>query len=88
MNKFGLLSLVLAGASLTMVGCASTQSPESAQATPQTESLDHSAVAQSSSIESSSQNGSAVQADPSLEQAQPIQVSPMGDVPESAQPVQ
>ena len=87
MNKFGLLSLVLAGASLSLVGCASTQSPETAQSTQQTESIDHSA-AQSSSIESSPQNGSAVQADPSLEQAEPIQVSPMGDVPESAEPVQ
>lgn len=87
MNKFGLLSLVLASASLTMVGCASTQSPESAQSTPQTESLDHSA-AQSSSIESNTQNGVAVQADPSLEQAEPVQVSPMGDVPESTQPAQ
>lgn len=87
MNKFSLLSLVFASASLTMVGCASTQSPESAQSTPQTESLDHSA-ANSSSIESNTQNGVAVQADPSLEQAEPVQVSPMGDVPESAQPVQ
>ncbi|MBU3845907.1 MAG: molybdenum ABC transporter substrate-binding protein [Candidatus Acinetobacter avistercoris] len=87
MNKLGLLSLVFAGASLTMVGCASTESPETAQSSQQVESVDHS-TAQNSTLESSSQNGVAVQSDPMLEQAEPMQATPMGDVPETQQPVQ
>lgn len=87
MNKLGLLSFILMSAGLTMVGCTSTQSPETAHANQQIESVDQSA-AQSLSIESGNQNGAAVQTNPALQQAEPQQAIPMGDVPESQQPVQ
>ncbi len=87
MNKLGLLSIVLATASLTMVGCASTQSPETAQNTQQVEQSD-TTLAQSATAETDSQNGVAVQSDPSLEQAEPVQVSPASEVPQSGQPTE
>lgn len=84
MKKLALLSLVV-GASVAFVGCASTQTPETAQSSQATES---NTSAQSSSVETDSQNGVAVQVDPTLQQAEPIQVSPVGDVPEATQPAQ
>lgn len=84
MKKLALLSLVV-GASLAFVGCASTQAPETAQSSQATET---NTSAQSATVETDSQNGVAVQADPTLQQAEPIQVSPVGDAPEATQPVQ
>lgn len=83
MKKLGLISLVLAGATLGFVGCASTTSPETAQTSHSTEQSD--AIAQAATTDQSTQGGAAVQVDPTLQQAEPIQVSPMGDVPQSSQ---
>lgn len=87
MNKLGLFSLILAGASLTMVGCASNSSPETARSTPEPVQTDPS-LAQSATTDLDAQNGVAVQADPSLQNAQPIQANPVEDLPQVEQPVQ
>lgn len=83
MKNLGLLSLILAGASLTMVGCESTRSNETAQSSQQM--TQEQAVAQSATVETDAQAGAAVQVDPTLQQAEPVQVSPATDAPESAQ---
>lgn len=85
MNKLGFLSLILVGASVTMVGCESTTSTETAQTSQQ---VSQDTVAQSATVDATAQSGAAVQADPTLQPAEPVQVSPMGDEtqsPESAQ---
>lgn len=83
MKNLGLLSLILAGATLTMVGCESTRSTETAQSSQQMGQ--EQAVAQSATVETDAQAGAAVQVDPTLQQAEPVQVSPATDAPESAQ---
>lgn len=83
MKNLGLLSLILAGASLTMVGCESTRSSETAQSSQQM--TQEQAVVQSATVETDAQAGAAVQVDPTLQQAEPVQVSPATDAPESAQ---
>lgn len=87
MNKLSLFSLILAGASLTMVGCASNSSPETALSTPEPVQTDPS-LAQSATTDLDTQNGVAVQADPSLQNAQPIQATPVEDLPQVEQPIQ
>lgn len=87
MNKLGLFSLILAGASLTMVGCASNSTPETAQASPASVQSDAS-IAQSATTDIDAQNGVAVQADPTLQNAEPIQATPSSELPQSEQPAQ
>ncbi|QIO07578.1 putative periplasmic lipoprotein [Acinetobacter lanii] len=84
MKKLGLLSLILAGASLTMVGCESTKSTETAQSSQQVGQ--ESAIAQSATVDADVQSGAAVQADPTLQQAEPVQVSPVTDAPSAEAP--
>ena len=78
MHKFGLLPLILSGATFAMVGCESTQSTDTAQSTPQVQQSE-AGLAQSANIETETQAGAAVQVDPTLQQAEPIQVSPASD---------
>ena len=87
MNKLGLCSLILAAASLTMVGCAANQSHETAQAN-QTTTQTEPSLAQSATAGVEAQGGVAVQADPSIEGAEPIQVSPAIEAPQAEQPIQ
>lgn len=88
MNKLGLLSLLFAGASLTMVGCASNQTPETAQSSAPTTTQSDPSLAQSATTEVDAQGGVAVQADPTLQNAEPVQAAPMEDMPQAEQPVQ
>lgn len=83
MNKLGLFSLILAGATLTMVGCASNTSPESAQSTPAPTTQSDTSLAQSATTEVDAQNGVAVQADPTLQNAEPIQATPAEELPQT-----
>ena len=55
MNKLGLFSLILAGASLTMVGCASNSTPETAQSSSASVQSDAS-IAQSTTTDIDAQN--------------------------------
>ncbi|MDM1762147.1 MULTISPECIES: hypothetical protein [Acinetobacter] len=81
MKKLGLISLVLAGVSLAAVGCTSTES-SSAPETAATQQAPVDSSAQAASVETSSQTGVAVQSDPTLQQAAPVQVNPEADVVE------
>lgn len=78
MKNLGLVSLVFAGVTFAIVGCTSTQSPESAQTTQSPD-----ATAPSASTDQSIQSSPAAQSDSSIQQA-PVQASPL-DVPESSQ---
>ncbi|EZQ01447.1 hypothetical protein [Acinetobacter sp. Ver3] len=72
MKKLGLISLAFAAIGFATVGCTSNQSAETAQATTQTDA----SIAQAATTEMDTQNGVAVQADPSVESAEPIQAVP------------
>ncbi len=83
MKKLGLISLLLTGVSFAAVGCTSTEStsaPETA-ATQQSSQVEENS-AQASTLDHSSQTGVAVQSDPTLQQAEPVQVNPETDVVE------
>ncbi|WP_180029016.1 molybdenum ABC transporter substrate-binding protein [Acinetobacter sp. YH16032] len=75
MKKLGLISLAFAAIGFATVGCTSNQSAETAQATQPTTQTDAS-IAQAATTEMDTQNGVAVQADPSVESAEPIQAVP------------
>ena len=83
MKNLGLISLLFAGVSFAAVGCTSNEStsaPETA-ATQQAPQVEESS-AQVSTIDSSAQTGIAAQSDPTLQQAEPVQVNPETDVVE------
>lgn len=75
MKKLGLISLAFAAIGFATVGCTSNQSSENAQATQPTTQTDTS-IAQATNGEIDTQDGVAVQADPSVESAEPIQAVP------------
>lgn len=83
MKKLGLMSLVLAGAAVSFVGCTSTTSPETAQTSHSPEQAD--AIAQAASTGQTTQGGAAVQVDPTLQQSDSNQVNPMGGPSPSTQ---
>ena len=75
MKKLGLFSLLIASVGFATVGCTSNHTGETAQTSQQTSQTEV-PVSQSASTQVQTSDGAASHADPTLQQADPIQVMP------------
>lgn len=75
MKKLGLFSLLMASIGFATVGCSSNHNAETVQTSQPTSQTDVPAT-QSATTQMQNNDGAAVHADPTLQQAEPIQVMP------------